>query len=383
MVDAEQWYKGLIYQLYLGVKLTERVNVKKWWLEQSDLSLVQRLNDFIVRILLPRLENNNLIIFIDEIDSVFKLPFDTDDFFAFIRYCYNQRAIDSVYCRVTFVLFGVTTPSQSIGDARRTPFNIGQSIELTEFTLKQAKVLTRGFNYAPSFGQLIIKNILYWTEGQPFLTQKLCRLFINSYPSIDNEDKIEALVNKLVGVEKKIGSKVNPSQTLFRLNKIGFNDLILERDAKVRRALLSYQPKSEKLQFSFALRLALMYLESKNIQPEYDSLDNSKVRLGKSLITPLKPNSGSYVNPKTGGYQILLKIFGDRRLIATIILITLAYLISILSGQFIKQKGVAKYVTRLNANPIDFIEDIVVFLLVCMVKTGLNQILFSKMWFKN
>ena len=36
----------------------------------------------------------------------------------------------------------------------------------------------------------------------------------------------------------------------------------------------------------------------------------------------------------------------DRRLIATIILITLAYFISILSGQFIKQKGVANYVTR-------------------------------------
>ena len=36
----------------------------------------------------------------------------------------------------------------------------------------------------------------------------------------------------------------------------------------------------------------------------------------------------------------------DRRLIATIILITLAYFISILTGQFIKHKGVAKYVTR-------------------------------------
>ena len=49
---------------------------------------------------------------------------------------------------------------------------------------------------------------------------------------------------------------------------------------------------------------------------------------------------------KLGGYNLEVTQVSDRRLIATIILITLAYFISILSGQFIKQKGVANYVTR-------------------------------------
>ena len=49
---------------------------------------------------------------------------------------------------------------------------------------------------------------------------------------------------------------------------------------------------------------------------------------------------------KLGGYNLEVTQVCDRRLIATIILITLAYFISILSGQFIKQKGVTKYVTR-------------------------------------
>ena len=49
---------------------------------------------------------------------------------------------------------------------------------------------------------------------------------------------------------------------------------------------------------------------------------------------------------KLGGYNLEVTQVSARRLIATIILITLAYFMSILSGQFIKQKGVAKYVAR-------------------------------------
>ena len=98
--NVEQWYKGLVYQLYLGVKLSKKLNLKKWWSEQQDISLIQRLDGFIINILLPALGKRNLIIFIDEIDSIFKLPFSSDDFFAFIRYCYNQRAIKQEYHRL-------------------------------------------------------------------------------------------------------------------------------------------------------------------------------------------------------------------------------------------------------------------------------------------
>jgi hypothetical protein len=49
---------------------------------------------------------------------------------------------------------------------------------------------------------------------------------------------------------------------------------------------------------------------------------------------------------KLGGYNLEVTQVTEHRLIAMILLITLAYSISILSGQFIKQKGVAHYVTR-------------------------------------
>ena len=49
---------------------------------------------------------------------------------------------------------------------------------------------------------------------------------------------------------------------------------------------------------------------------------------------------------KLGGYNLEATQVSNHRLIALILLITLAYCFSTFSGQYIKQKGVAKYVTR-------------------------------------
>jgi hypothetical protein len=49
---------------------------------------------------------------------------------------------------------------------------------------------------------------------------------------------------------------------------------------------------------------------------------------------------------KLGGYNLEVTQVSNHRLIALILLITLAYCFSNFSGQSIKQKGVGKYVTR-------------------------------------
>ncbi|MHC5829771.1 MAG: AAA-like domain-containing protein, partial [Nostoc sp.] len=107
------------------------------------LSPVQRLGKFIETILLKTIAEN-IVIFIDEIDSVLSLLFNLDDFFAVIRDCYNRRADHPEYNRLTFALIGVSTPSDLIQDKRRTPFNIGQAIDLTGFQLPEAQPLAQG-----------------------------------------------------------------------------------------------------------------------------------------------------------------------------------------------------------------------------------------------
>jgi hypothetical protein len=180
-ITPQQWYKGVIGDLWLGFKLLGKVNLKAWWQEQSDICLLQKLSRFISEILLDQFPHERLFIFIDEIDSIKSLDFPVDDFFSLIRFLYNQRAIASEYNRITFAISGVATPSDLIYYKNHTtPFNIGKAIEIDGFTFAEAKPLAQGLEINGSDPQIVLKEILAWTEGQPFLTQKLCRLLVSS-----------------------------------------------------------------------------------------------------------------------------------------------------------------------------------------------------------
>jgi WD40 repeat protein len=183
MMLPNQWYKAIASELWYGFDLTETVNFKQWWQSQAELLPVQQLKQFIEEILLVHVKGEKIVIFIDEIDSILSLNFPLDDFFALLRFCYNQRAENPAYNRLVFALFGVTTPSNLIRDRSRTPFNIGQAIELKGFCLQEAHPLARGLASAANQPEVLLEAILSWTGGQPFLTQKLCQLAIESVKS--------------------------------------------------------------------------------------------------------------------------------------------------------------------------------------------------------
>ncbi|MEG4633088.1 AAA-like domain-containing protein [Microcoleus sp. AR_TQ3_B6] len=191
-----QWYKGMVAELWRGFNLLGQVNIKTWWRDSEDVSFLQRLSHFIEDILLVQFPQERIFIFIDEIDSILSLDFAVDDFFALIRFCYNQRAINPEYNRLSFAIFGVATPSDLIADKNRTPFNIGRAIDLPGFELAQAQLLVKGLESAVSNPPAVLKQILAWTSGQPFLTQKICYLAYRA--SLETAD---GLVNIPPGTE--------------------------------------------------------------------------------------------------------------------------------------------------------------------------------------
>ena len=179
-VTAQQWYRGIITELWDGFDLHHAINLKQWWQEREALSMPQRLSHFIDEVLLKHVAQGKICIFVDELDSILSLSFPVDDFFALIRFCFNQRVHNSAYERLAFGLFGVATPSDLIRDRQRTPFNIGRAIQLDGFTRQDAAPLARGLAHSNTQAktydpQAIVNAILIWTEGQPFLTQKLCQ----------------------------------------------------------------------------------------------------------------------------------------------------------------------------------------------------------------
>ncbi len=190
-VSAEQWYLGLIKRLGLELKLP--VEPETWWHDRNHLAPVQRFTDFLHDVVLAEVEGQ-VVIFIDEIDSTLGLPF-TDDFFAAIRYVYNRRASQPEYDRLTFVLLGVAAPNDLIQDPQRTPFNIGQAINLQELRRVDAQPLLAGLEQAwPGQGERLLDRVFYWTAGHPYLTQKLCRALVE----IPADDMVEERVDRLV-----------------------------------------------------------------------------------------------------------------------------------------------------------------------------------------
>ena len=179
-ITPAQWYKGIVAEFLRGFKLLGKVNLKAWWQEREDISYLQRLSQFILEVLLETFPEERLFIFVDEIDSILSLDFPIDDFFALIRFCFNERANNSAYRRLTFAIFGVATPSDLIADKQRTPFNIGTAIELGGFELERVRPLARGLTVKEGDSRVVLREILAWTGGQPFLTQKLCQLVVNS-----------------------------------------------------------------------------------------------------------------------------------------------------------------------------------------------------------
>ncbi len=199
-VTRQEWYRSIIEELANAFHLQPE-HLSQFWQENKDLTPLLQLNYFFEKLLLQEIEEN-IVIFIDEIDNVLSLKFPADDFFIFIRYCYNQRASKPDYKRLTFALLGVATPSKLIQNTERTPFNIGYAIQLTPFSLKEAKHLAQGLERKinnAEIAEYTVQEIFRWTGGQPFLTQKLCQMVVESEEEIPvNKNEVSKWIDTIV-----------------------------------------------------------------------------------------------------------------------------------------------------------------------------------------
>jgi WD40 repeat protein len=192
-LNVEQWYGGLLVQM--GQQLCLEDELLEFWQSHSLLSPLQRWMTAVRKVVLPRYLGR-LIIFVDEIDAVRSLQFSTDEFFAGIREFYNRRTQDEELERLAFCLLGVATPSDLIRDTRTTPFNIGQRIELNDFTETEARPLAQGLNRDPQTNELLLKRILYWTNGHPYLTQHMCQTIAENM-QVKTEGDVDRLCQEL------------------------------------------------------------------------------------------------------------------------------------------------------------------------------------------
>ncbi|MBX7133905.1 MAG: AAA-like domain-containing protein [Fimbriimonadaceae bacterium] len=190
-LSPDQWYAALVRQF--GRQLGKEKEVFQCWGELQDLGPLSRWVAVLEQVVLPSTEGP-VVVFIDEVDFVRALSFSADEFFAAIRECHNRRAIDPLFVRLTFCLVGSATPSQLVRNVEVTPFNIGQEVALTDFTL--AEILPYAAHLGTRDGQSLIERVYYWTSGHPFLTQSLCAAIVQAPDCLEAKD-VDAIVAEM------------------------------------------------------------------------------------------------------------------------------------------------------------------------------------------
>ena len=87
-----------------------------------------------------------------------------------------QQSNNIIWGRVPYCtcLAGSATPDSLIQNVNVTPFNIGRRIVPTDFTLQEAQPFADALSRDGRDGAALIQRVLYWTSGQPYLTQRVC-----------------------------------------------------------------------------------------------------------------------------------------------------------------------------------------------------------------
>jgi WD40 repeat protein len=323
-ITPVEWYAGIIDTIVGTFGLYNDFDLDEWWTENNLLSPVQHLSKFIETVLLKSIREN-IVIFIDEIDSILSINFKLDDFFAVIRDCYNRRAHQPIYNRLTFALLGVSTPSDLIGDKRRTPFNIGRAIDLSGFQLQEAQPLATGLAVVGD-EQVLMQAVLNWTGGQPFLTQKVCKLvvkfanqslatpeivadviqnkIIQNWETQDEPEHLRTIRDRLLrSSEQRTGRLLALCQQILREKEIEADDsveqtelrltgLAVKRGGKLRIYNQIYETIFNQEWCEKELAKLRPYADTLNAWVASESEDNSRLLRGQALQEALQWSTG-------------------------------------------------------------------------------------------
>ncbi|MFM7405335.1 MAG: CHASE2 domain-containing protein [Cuspidothrix sp.] len=175
-----------------------------------------------------------------------------------------------------------------------------------------------------------IRSVGQWPMPDAFLAkildkirqQKPVAIGLDLYRDLPVEPGRQALLDimkstpNLIGVKKVVGDgygpEVNPHPILSKLDQIAASDLLLDADGKVRRGIISLQPKSGEEVLSLGTKLSLMYLQNQGIELQELNAEKRHYQLGKATFIPFEHDDGGYIRTDDRGYQILLNFRGTQ-----------------------------------------------------------------------
>jgi len=108
----------------------------------------------------------------------------------------------------------------------------------------------------------------------------------------------------------KPGNRINPPPVLKQRRQVGFVNVPVDADDRLRRGLLYLEDDTGEIHYSLGLRLALIYLQPLGITLQDAASNPEFVQLGRAVLPRFRANDGGYVGTEDSGYQILLNLRG-------------------------------------------------------------------------
>jgi hypothetical protein len=151
---------------WLSDKLGHSVPIEKYW--GKPWSNIQRCTKFFEESLLPDVKGP-LVLAMDEVEGVFDRPF-RNDFFGMLRSWHNNRWAGPCWKHLDLVLVTSTEPYQFIKEANQSPFNVGEVIDLADFSSAQVDEVNRRHKSPLTHDQL--RQLITLVGGHPYLVRR-------------------------------------------------------------------------------------------------------------------------------------------------------------------------------------------------------------------
>ncbi|MEA5420780.1 adenylate/guanylate cyclase domain-containing protein [Spirulina sp. CCNP1310] len=174
-----------------------------------------------------------------------------------------------------------------------------------------------------NLGRVIIPDGMYAEVIEKLKAQNPRVIGLDDYRDFPIEPGTAELIEQfettpnLIGIRKVAGKSeletIGPPPALAERNQVGANDVIVDADGVVRRALINMKTEDTGLIPTLSMFVAAKYLEAEgqgiSIVPDSDDW----WQLGDVPLRPFQRYDGGYIRTDDGGYQILLNYRGGVR----------------------------------------------------------------------
>jgi hypothetical protein len=178
LTDADLFFRQ--FCILTAADLEIDVEIDQFW--DPLLGNSMRCTRYFEQSLLKKLDTP-LVLAMDEVESIFDAPFRSD-FFSMLRSWHNKRARQPIWKQLDLVLVTSTEPYQLITNLNQSPFNVGQTIQLTDFTADQVNDLNT--RHGSPLTNDEIQRCMVLLNGHPFLTRRTLYLVASGHMTATN-----------------------------------------------------------------------------------------------------------------------------------------------------------------------------------------------------